>query len=455
VHEQLDMLTSSAVSLLTIINDILDFSKLEAGKFDFDVLPFNLSQVANAVITLLRTRAEEQGISLETEIDPALPAWLVGDSGRLRQILLNLIGNAVKFTATGGVLVAAHAIPAPAGAVGIEFAITDTGIGIDDEAQKNLFGSFAQADSSISRRYGGSGLGLAISKRLVEGQGGTIGVESEPGKGSRFWFRIFYAAGAAPADAGAAAAIVQLPPLRILLAEDNPVNQKVALGLLAKGSHLITIANNGREAVEAAAAGTFDVVLMDVQMPIMDGLTAAREIRRLPGAAGAVPIIALTANAMREDAERCSAAGMNACVTKPIDPATLFERLGHVLASNTCPGQSANGGDNDIVEQISSHLGAEAMAELVEIFLSAGADDLQHLLLLAESGSLAEIRHYAHDLKGMAGYVGADTLGKLMAAVEKAAINGDAATSRALLAGLPLAWEAAVAQLAAAPPQVT
>ncbi|MGE5506143.1 MAG: AAA family ATPase [Actinomycetota bacterium] len=446
-REQMEMLTSSAEALLTILNDILDFSKLEAGKIEFEAVPFNLHRLLDAVVTLLKSRADEKGITLVTRNDPYLPSWLTGDPGRLRQVLLNLIGNAVKFTERGGVTVQAAVRPGTDGRVGIEFSIIDTGIGIDEEGRKRLFGSFAQVDASISRRFGGTGLGLAICKRLIEGQGGEIGVDSEPGKGSRFWFRLEFAPTEAPANADAAPVAVRLPKLRILLAEDNPVNQKVALGLLSKGEHAVTVVGNGREAVDAVAGGSFDVVLMDMQMPVMDGLTAAREIRRMPAPSGSVPMIALTANAMRGDIERCHAAGMNAHVTKPIDPLVLNEAIARVLQNDGAPAEAVAAAEDDIMIQMAAHLGADVLAELADMFLSAGLKDYDELTSLRQNGDLADIRHYAHDLKGMAGYVGATNLGNLVAAIEEAAKEGNDFETRALLDDLPGVWNAAVAQL--------
>ncbi|MGE5548424.1 MAG: AAA family ATPase [Solirubrobacterales bacterium] len=447
-REHMEMLISSAEALLTILNDILDFSKLEAGKIEFERVAFRLPRVVEGVVGLMRSRADEKRISLVADIDPALPEWLEGDAGRLRQVLLNLVGNAVKFTQAGGVTVRAVRLPAAAGAVSVEFSVVDTGIGIDQDGLTRLFASFAQVDASISRRFGGTGLGLAICKRLVEGQGGTVGVESKVGRGSRFWFRLDYVPAAPPAKASAAPPVAALPALDILLAEDNLVNQKVAMGLLAKGGHRVTVVGNGRDAVAAVKAGRFDVVLMDMQMPEVDGLAATREIRRLDGPARAVPIIALTANAMPGDVERCHAAGMNGHVTKPIEPPALFETIAKVLAAAEAGGAGATPpADDGFAEQMSAHLGAETMSELLELFRSAGTEDLRQLLRFADDGPLPEIRHYAHDLKGMAGYVGATILGNLAAAIEEAAKEGNADEARALLAKLPAVWEATLAQL--------
>jgi len=331
-RERMDMLLSSAESLRVIINDILDFSKLEADKLDFERKPFDLQALLRDVLSLLQLRAAEKGIFLKVETAPEIPAWLDGDPGRLRQVLLNLAGNAVKFTEKGGVTIDIVSQTNLEGRYTLRFDVIDTGIGIGQDAQDRLFQSFSQADASISRRYGGTGLGLIICKKLVENQGGQIGMSSEPGKGSRFWFTL-------PAQAAAPSAALRIPaagerpdrPLRILLAEDNLVNQKVVLGLLSRENHLVTVVANGRDAVTAALAAPFDVILMDLQMPEMDGLTACREIRAHQPQEQQAPIIALTANATQSDMDKCREAGMIGHIGKPVDPLTLTQTLWRLL----------------------------------------------------------------------------------------------------------------------------
>jgi signal transduction histidine kinase/CheY-like chemotaxis protein len=318
-REKLSVVHDSGAALLGIINDILDFSRLEAGGVRFENAPFHLGGTLEAVVSLLRGRAWEKGLTLTLEAPAPLPGWVGGDGARLRQVLVNLIGNAVKFTDRGGVVLRLER----AGG-GYEFSVTDTGIGLDAAQTGELFQPFHQADASISRRFGGSGLGLAICKKLIEAQGGEIGVDSAKGVGSRFWFRLDLPAAAAPAEEAAAPGPPPLPRLSILLAEDNPFNQKVAVGLLGRDGHRVTVAGNGREALERLERGeVFDLVLMDMQMPEMDGPETARRIRALPGPAAAIPIIALTANALAEDVARCRAAGMDGHVAKPIDPQRL------------------------------------------------------------------------------------------------------------------------------------
>ena len=330
-RERARILDASARALLTILNDILDFSKLEAGRIEYEAVTFSPRQTVSEVISLMSSAAKEKGLRVSADLESTLPDWVKGDSGRLRQVLLNLASNAVKFTETGEITLRA----APLGDGEIEFSVIDTGIGISDEKKAQLFRSFTQADSSISRRFGGTGLGLAICKRLVEGQGGAIGVEDGPKGGSRFWLRLRFA----PAETPEAITVVapEVPPLSILLAEDNLFNQKVMFQLLAKGGHHVTAVANGREAVEAASKGGFDVVLMDMQMPEMDGLEATRAIRQLPPPEGTVAIVALTANAMGCSIENCLTAGMNDYLSKPVDRVRLDQALARNLRIKPTP----------------------------------------------------------------------------------------------------------------------
>jgi len=332
-RDYLDTIRQSGEALLTLLNDILDFSKLEAGRVDLERVDFDLPATIDSVIALMSARAAEKGLILDAEIAADVPRYLLGDPARLRQILLNLIGNAVKFTEKGGVRLSVEALTVGAQSTTFRFSVVDTGIGIPEEVRARLFESFSQADSSITRRYGGSGLGLAICRRLVGLHGGDIGVDSTLSRGSRFWFTVAYAAGQEPDRPPAAGPSLRsaLPRMRILLAEDNGVNRKVATALLEKWGHRVTAVNDGVQAVSAAATEPFDLVLMDMQMPEMDGLDATRSIRALPGAASRVPIIALTANAMRDDEMRCLGAGMDDYVSKPIEPDRLFAALARVL----------------------------------------------------------------------------------------------------------------------------
>ncbi len=317
----------SGRSLLTILNDILDLSKIEAGRLDVQPQDVELRPLIQGVADLMRSRAAEKGLALDTDLPPDLPAWVCADPTRLRQVLLNLIGNAVKFTERGRVTVSAALAGGSAKRPLVRFEVRDTGIGVPAAGREALFQPFTQADATISRRFGGTGLGLAICRRLVDLMGGEIGLDDGDGPGRAFWFVLPLPLAEARRIAEDDAAGGAVAPLRILLAEDNEVNQMVAVGFLSRRGHMIDLAGDGADAVRMLQAGDYDVVLMDVHMPGTDGLEATRRIRDLPGAKARIPIIAMTADAMRGDAERCLAAGMDDYVAKPIDPAALDAAL--------------------------------------------------------------------------------------------------------------------------------
>jgi CheY-like chemotaxis protein len=328
-RDHLETAQYSAEALLTVLNDILDFSRLEAGNLQFEAVHFDLFQTVDSVIKLMDARRRDAALSLGAEYAPSLPRLLLGDAGRLRQVLLNLISNALKFTEQGGVCLQISRLPANSEKIHLRFTVVDSGIGIAPEAQERLFQSFAQADGSISRRFGGTGLGLSICKKIVEMQGGRIGVESSPGVGSRFWFELAFAPGEAQAPVQA---LAETPArgagLHILLAEDNEINQKVASSLLQRAGHTVHVVPNGHEAVRAVQHGAYDVILMDMHMPEMDGLAATRAIRCLPAPASSLPIVALTAAGALTDIQTCMDAGMNYYLVKPFK----MERLGSILS---------------------------------------------------------------------------------------------------------------------------
>jgi CheY-like chemotaxis protein/nitrogen-specific signal transduction histidine kinase len=326
-REYTEAVQRSGEALLTIINDILDFSKIEAGRLELEAIDFDLPAIIKDSLAILDERAQGKGVELAYVIQADVPRMVTGDPGRLRQVLLNLVGNAIKFTHKGRVAVrVGRASGDEPGDV--RFEVTDTGIGITSEAQGRLFQPFSQADTSTTRRYGGTGLGLVICKRLAEAMGGAIGVESEPGRGSTFWFTVAVKVGAeAPAArAQSADSIAAGAPrsLRILVAEDNAVNQRLAVRMLEKAGHQADLASNGREAVEALDREPYDLVLMDCLMPEMDGFEATRAIRAAEeGTRRHIPIVALTANAMERDREQCLAAGMDDYLTKPFTKQAL------------------------------------------------------------------------------------------------------------------------------------
>jgi signal transduction histidine kinase/HAMP domain-containing protein/ActR/RegA family two-component response regulator len=330
-RDNASIIRTSSEALLTIINDILDFSKIEAGRMELEVAPFNLAECIDGAVSLIRTLAAGKGLAVSSSIAPGTPEVVMGDVSRLRQILLNVLNNSVKFTEQGEVTLAVETSPPDAdGQFELHFAVRDTGVGISAEGLGRLFQSFSQADSTISRRFGGTGLGLAISKRLAEAMGGTMWAESTgvPGEGSTFHVTI--ATHAAAADALPKATTprpgsldldpeqARRHPLRILLAEDNAVNQKLALRLLARMGYEADVAANGIEAVDAVERQPYDLVLMDVQMPELDGLEATRRIVAQVPVERRPWIVAMTANAMDGDREECLAAGMKGYISKPI-----------------------------------------------------------------------------------------------------------------------------------------
>jgi two-component system, sensor histidine kinase and response regulator len=366
-----EIIKTSGEGLLELINDLLDFSKIEAGRLDIERVDFDLAKLVEDVQTLLSHSASRKSIGLSFSMDPDIPPHLRGDPVRVRQILVNLVGNAIKFTARGGVSVRVAQLPPPPrdeeptldAPILLRFDVRDTGIGIPAQKIPLLFHKFSQADSSTTRQFGGTGLGLAISRQLTELMGGAIGVESEPGKGSTFWFQLPFEPAQAPIATEAPAhppACTVSPDARILLVEDNAINQVVALSLLEMLGLRADVAANGQEALDALARNRYDVVLMDVQMPVMDGFETARRIREIeedrrrqtgddgpkppPSSiqstvsglpAPRLPIIAMTAHATDDDRQKCLAAGMNDYLAKPLNP----DALGAMLAKwiPACP----------------------------------------------------------------------------------------------------------------------
>ena len=339
-REHLNLARFSAESLLSIINDILDFSKIEAGKLEVESIPFRLRESLDETLKTCAIRARQKGLEFAFDATGAVPDFFLGDPGRLRQILLNLIGNAIKFTERGHIHVSVDAEFATPDRALLHFAVEDTGIGVPPELQEKIFAAFSQADGSMARKYGGTGLGLAICLRLVEKMAGKIWIESAPQKGSTFHFTANL--GVLPAEEtqarpGVESSAESLAPqaglCRVLVVEDNAVNRKLAQRILEKRGFQVTLAVDGHQALLAVEKATFDLILMDIQMPEMDGFEATAAIRKREQLAGKhTPIIALTAHAMKEDRERCLSAGMDAYVTKPIRPDELFRTIHELLA---------------------------------------------------------------------------------------------------------------------------
>jgi PAS domain S-box-containing protein len=606
-REYLDLVRVSADSLLTIINDILDFSKIEAGKLEIECIDFRLRDSLGDAIKALGVRASNKGLELTCAIAADVPDELLGDACRLRQIVINLIGNAIKFTSEGEVALAVRVQSQPGTGVCLQFSVRDTGIGIPADKQQLIFDAFSQADASTTRKYGGTGLGLAIARQLVSMMGGKLWVESQPSDGSTFYFTAVFGLGqpapARPIDAGGvslhnlpvlivddnatnrrllldmlvnwglrpqavdcgqaalemlersaaegeafglvlldghmpgmdgfevARRIQQNPanaglqvlmltsagqsgdaarcaefgiqayltkpikqselldailrvlggpprelplasgnaphkatrPLRVLLAEDNPVNQRVAVRLLEKQGHTVAVVDTGRRAVEAVARGVFDLVLMDVQMPEMDGFEATLEIRRREqSGVKRATILAMTAHAMKGDRERCLAAGMDGYVSKPIHQQELFEAIASLTGDNRPIGdgqpigdsQPAGGnhspaaprppGASDAGELVFDKLGAlehlagdeELLSELIHVFLDSVDQQLAELSAAACCGDQAAARRVAHAVKGAASHIGARQVQRAAAAIEASPPGGDAASVQAALAEL-------------------
>ena len=344
-QQRLDTVNASGEHLLGLLNDVLDFAKVEAGKLDIDHKPFELRRTLREVSDLLAARAQERGLKLAVDVAAALPDWVVGDAGRLKQVLNNLLGNAIKFTQAGSITLKVNPEPAsgPPSPPSIRFAVHGTRVGISQENQARLFEPFRQVDQSDTRRHGGTGLGLAISRQLVELMGGSIGLESRPGHGSIFHFVLDLPTAETPLAQTAVAAEPEpdIPHGHILLVEDNAVNREIALAMLGELGLTISMAVDGREAVDIATREHFDLILMDCQLPEIDGFEATQRIRQheKANALPRVPIIALTANAIRGDRERCLDAGMDDYLAKPFRRADLQQALRHWLAP---PAATAN-----------------------------------------------------------------------------------------------------------------
>ncbi len=445
-------------ALLGLINDILDLSKLEAGRVQLEHVDFEFGKTIAAAVGLLQVKAREKNIALTQEVSPEIDGMVRGDPTRLRQVLINLVGNAVKFTEKGYVRVVARPVARTAAATTVEVQVIDSGIGMSNAARERLFEKFSQADSSITRRYGGTGLGLAISKQLVELMGGEIGVESRPGVGSifRFTLELGPAVGGAAKPAETSPAMPAPAPyaLSILLAEDNPVNQRLATTLLKRNGHNVTTAANGREAILAARAARYDVILMDVQMPELDGVEAARLIREEEGRSGRrTPIVALTAHAMQGARESYLAAGMDDYLTKPIDPKGLVQCIARWASAGKKPpspadssdmqAAPANGAGDDLdIDQIAALEGALEPSEirtLVASFLNGAAERVDRIAAMADAADLAALAREAHDLVGTAGNFGARRVHRLATALEAACRDGRTAEVRRLIAEIGVA----------------
>ncbi len=416
-REKVEKIRSSVAFLLTIINEILDLSKLEAGKLVIEKVNFDPSKIANDVTQLFYQTcpsSKKEKLNIKARIAADFPAGVRADPTRLRQILLNLMGNAVKFTDEGFVTLHCEKVPDQKL---LKFRVEVTGIGVDQEARDRLFGDFVQADASISRKYQGSGLGLAICQRLVKLMGGEIGMEVAPATGSVFWFTLPYdplpdGVEIIEEQSNSTNTFRSTRSLKILVAEDNEINQTIIEAILERMGHKCAFANNGVEAVEATMAEDFDLILMDIRMPELSGPAATQKIRLLPGAKGKIPIIAVTADVIADNRQTYFEAGMNGCVSKPINRGDLAiaineavgETVNMAVAHEDKPIEKSNFDFNEICERLG--LPEDVIIELLNKFASDFAEVPTRIQELADGDDLDGVKEAAHSLKGVSGSLG-------------------------------------------------
>ena len=433
-QQRLVQLCATSDHLLATINDILDLSKIEADRLPLNISHFRIDAVVERVVRMMEGVAQEKGLALKTDVAPTVRRVpLMGDPLRLAQILINLCSNAVKFTEQGGVRLIVVYTGEDAQGVGVHFAVEDSGIGIEPTEQARLFEPFTQADDSLSRAQGGTGLGLAISQRLVALMGGTLRVDSQPGSGSTFSFELKLPHGIA-SEAEASTAPAAWPTTDFcgrqgLFAEDHPQSQEILFEMLEDLGCEVDVASNGAEAVECAQRRRYDMILMDMQMPKMDGLAATRAIRALPGFRD-TPIVALTANAFAEDRERCLAAGMNDHLAKPVTPSSLAATLGQWLPDMVAPKEETTSCDTPLrralagiqglqvgpVWQHSPERAVEYCAQLKR-FVQAHGQDMELIRTHLANGDRDAAHVVAHNLKGIAGLLGAQQISTLVSEI--------------------------------------
>jgi CheY-like chemotaxis protein len=434
--DQLETAQRCAYALLALLNDILDLSKIEAGKMLLERIPFNIRTVIEDCVKSHAARAAQKQIALQLEVENSTPLNILGDPLRTRQIVANLISNAVKFTDTGSVRVKVSSRKRPEGWLDLRIEVSDTGTGIPPDKLPTIFEKFTQADGSISRKYGGSGLGLAITRRLAEMHGGSVGVSSELGKGSVFTVTLpcessaaTTVAGAAPRQPGRKTEPSSPAAARLLLVEDNLVNQKVVMAILRKKGYHIDVAQDGQEALACleSADPAYDLVLMDVQMPVLDGLEATRQIR-LNGRWKHLPIVAMTAHAMNGDRERCLQAGMSGYISKPVQPAHLIATVERHL---TAGAEEAAGTHPESV--LTHRLMTEEsvlMNDLLQLFLQLAPERLERLDAAVTHADASLLAHEAAKIRAAAEQLASPTLGECARRIEQAAAQGDFAAVR-------------------------
>ncbi len=467
------IIRSSGEALLSLINDILDFSKIEAFKLDLEIVEFYLTNIIDDTVELMTVRAEEKGLALESKIDPDLPQYLRGDPGRLRQIILNLLSNAIKFTAEGMIELRIVMEEDIGDWVRLRFSVSDTGIGIPADKKESIFSPFIQADNSVTRKYGGTGLGLTISKQLAEMMGGAIGVESEKGKGSIFWFTaIFEKQNAdqiqeslkAIADIQKPAGAILNKKSRILLAEDNYTNQIVAVEMLKKiGYNGVDIAASGYEVLTALKSIEYDLVLMDCHMPELDGFEATRRIRNIKSEVlnPSIPIIAMTALAMKGDMHNALDAGMDDYLSKPVELHDLLKMLEKWLSQNpenlmeNIDMNKIENNNSPSVEECSSLtpifnkasflarlMGDEKLAvKIGKAFLADMPAQIENLFNEISNGDAVAAGHQAHKIRGASANVGGEAMRDAASALETSGASGDLESLKKLMPKLQHEFE--------------
>jgi PAS domain S-box-containing protein len=436
-RKRVNVALGSAQALLTIINDILDLSKIEAGKLDLVPEWTDVRALVDDAIGLLRPMAGDKGLHVEGACAPDVPERVLADGGRLRQVLLNLAGNAVKFTDAGRISIAVSVASATRERVRLQWSVSDTGIGIPADQIPLVFEKFTQLEGAATRRANGTGLGLSICQKLIDLMGGSIHVSSQPGRGSRFWFEVDVPSATQERSTAAAtpqpsADLTRARGARVLLVEDNPVNRQFALAVLKSVGAVVAVAVDGTEAVRMAEDG-HDLILMDCQMPVMDGYEATRRIR----AAGiTTPVIALTANAMEGDRDRCAAAGMDDYLAKPIRPDTLRAAVAAKARRPAEPRLDVEVGVN--VAEITARIGGdeELLADISRLFVTHSPEMVQAVRTAAAAGDGAALASAAHALKGSIGNFTQGRPFEVARALEKAAEAGDLAGARAAIPDL-------------------
>ncbi|MGF6310915.1 PAS domain S-box-containing protein [Bradyrhizobium sp. i1.8.4] len=455
VRRQVGLIQTAGAFLLTAVNDVLDFSKIEEGKLELVSTEFSLTSLIDGSISVLRDAASKKHLELTVETDRRIPQFVCGDESRLRQVLLNLLNNAIKFTPSGHVALTVEHIESRSDGERLRFTVSDTGIGIPDDKLHRLFQRFSQVDGSTSREYGGTGLGLAICKRLIGLMGGEIGVESTVGKGSIFWFAVPLspATGVGAARAPRQGRSPVMRPCRILVVEDLDVNQEIVRSMLAASGHHVDVVSDGSEAISAVEACTYDVVLMDIQMAGMDGVTATKHIRSLGELAGQVPIVAMTANVLPQQIESFRAAGMNGHVGKPLRRDELLaavdravsQRMSPALAAQPDPGHSAVVLDAEAFAAVSDLLGNQKVNELLGKLRTRLANQFPDNPETDEQW--AEVAREAHKLTSSAGMLGFTALSGTCAELE-AAVHDNSPDLARILAATQVACKAALSEIA-------